>query len=228
MKLLKRYCQVHPKTRNNLIHFITQTKPLSQTLHERAITQKDQLMQLNEGLQLDLDNLLIVKERQRTSPEPENMLEQIPSEFWRHQCFVQLPANSSYRRKLCVKLVNGDHRKNCIRTHFHLEWSNMHMQELWPSIRMVPPMCHSGHTCTAFNLIFIIVTLTIALQEIGTLNVLFANKFYKLVNSILFYLHSEVNSEVYELGQILTDFGFSGVIRELRLQEFSQKIWKDL
>lgn len=122
MSLLKRYCQFHPKTRNSLLYFITGTKPLSQTLHERAITQKDQLTQLNEGLGLDLDDLLIIKERQRTPPEAYEIIKQIPSEFWWQNIkFVKLPANSINRRKLSVKLVDGEHRTNCIRTHFHLE-----------------------------------------------------------------------------------------------------------
>ena len=33
MTFLKRYCNLHPKTRNSLVYFITETVPFTQTLH---------------------------------------------------------------------------------------------------------------------------------------------------------------------------------------------------
>ena len=57
---------------------------------------------------------------------PYNMIERIPSEFWSHKQFEKLPSRSQYRQKLCQKLVDGEHKKKCIRLEddpkdFHLE-----------------------------------------------------------------------------------------------------------
>ena len=63
MGFLKRYCHIHPKTRNALVYHLTETRPLSQTLQEKALSQKDQLEQLREAFGLNVDKLLLVKER---------------------------------------------------------------------------------------------------------------------------------------------------------------------
>ena len=119
MNFYKRYCFLHPKTRNVLVHFLTETVPFSQTLHERALSQKDQLNQLNKAFGLNVEELSLIKDR--TPPEPYQILEKIPSEFWLHKCFAKLPALSKYRRDLCVKIVDQHHRKRCTDTDFHLE-----------------------------------------------------------------------------------------------------------
>ena len=98
----------------------------SKTLHERAETQKSQLEQLNLAFGLNIEELHLIKNRQRNAPDPYEMLEQIPSEFWMHKQYVKLPANRSYRRNLCIGIVDGHHKKKCKRLEdnpkdFHLE-----------------------------------------------------------------------------------------------------------
>ena len=117
---LKRYCNIHPKTKSSLVYHVTETVPFTQTLHERALTQKDQLEQLNKAFGLNLEELRLVKDR--SLPEPYPMIELIPTEFWMHKCFVHLPSKRKYRRDLCVKIVDGDHRRKCTRSEedFHL------------------------------------------------------------------------------------------------------------
>ena len=97
-------------------------KPFAQTLHEKALEQK---CHLNLSFPLEVDELLLIKQR-RTAPETENIIENIPSEFWLHRCFAKLPARSSYRKNLCAKLVDAEHKKKCLRLvenpkDFHLE-----------------------------------------------------------------------------------------------------------
>ena len=104
-----------------MVYFITETVPFAQTLHERALTQKDQLEQVSKAFGLRVEDLLVLNLR-RTPQEPYKVIENIPSEFWSHACFVKLPAKSTYRKNLCVKIVDGHHRKRCTRIEeFHLE-----------------------------------------------------------------------------------------------------------
>ena len=74
---------------------------------------------LNNAFGLEVNELTLVKERK--TPDPYQILELIPSEFWLHRCFVKLPALSRYRKDLCAKLVDAQHRKTCTNEDFHLE-----------------------------------------------------------------------------------------------------------
>lgn len=121
MTFLKRYCNLHPKTRNSLVYFITETVPFTQTLHQRAEAQKIQLEQLKFAFDLKIEDLSVIKKQTKYE-----ILPQIPSKFWSHKIFVKLPANRSYRKYLCVGIVDGYHKRKCKRLEdnpkdFHLE-----------------------------------------------------------------------------------------------------------
>ena len=126
MVYFKRYCGLHPKTRNALVYFLTETAPLSETLQLKAMNQKEQI---KSTFDLNIEEFLLVKERNRSPPNvlySENIVEKIPSKFWCHEAFVQLPSSFKYRRNLCVRIVDGYHRNNCQRLvenpkDFHLE-----------------------------------------------------------------------------------------------------------
>ena len=43
MVYYKRYCGLHPKTRNALVYFLTETTPLSESLHAKSLSQKEHI-----------------------------------------------------------------------------------------------------------------------------------------------------------------------------------------
>ena len=111
LNFLKRYMGVHPKTRNSLIYHITNTSPLSNTMLEKNKKQEQNIV-ISEDI--NISELLLLTDRSRTTPEKYVASENIPRTFYQNKPnYEKLPARKTYRTNLCIKLVDGHHRKIC-------------------------------------------------------------------------------------------------------------------
>ena len=122
MSYYKRYCGLHPKTRNSLVYYLTGMSPLSDRLQAFAMTQKENI---KSNYNLNIENFLLITDR-RAERDPYQLYENIPTEFWLHKPYEQLPSRFSYRKDLCNKIVDGHHKRKCKRLvdnpkDFHLE-----------------------------------------------------------------------------------------------------------
>ena len=105
------------------MYYVTESSPLTDTLLAKAMNQKEHI---KSNFDFNIEEFSLIKDRSREPSEDFNVIEKIPSEFWMHQTFVQLPANFNKRQIQCNRMVDGFHRKNCSRLvanpkDFHLE-----------------------------------------------------------------------------------------------------------
>ena len=119
---LKRYCIVHPKTRTDIVHWMTNSIPLSKTILKKCMRQ---ITNMNLSLNLDKNEFSLINDRRKQIPDEYNNYLTIPNEFWNQNLpvFVKMPSRSQYRKTLCYKIVDGNHRKICTNTNpkdFHL------------------------------------------------------------------------------------------------------------
>ena len=56
-----------------------------------------------------------------TTYDAPKIIEHIPGWFWKSEIIDELPSNFKIRSKLCQKLLDVDHNKNCIKSKFHTE-----------------------------------------------------------------------------------------------------------
>ena len=70
-----------------------------------------------------MDELLLINDRERTPLEPYKAEEKVPEEFlnkWNNKNIYALPSRFSYRRNLCMDLIDGHHRKSCMSEEYHI------------------------------------------------------------------------------------------------------------
>ena len=116
---LKRWLGVPYVTRSSIVHFLTQTAPLTNTLLEKAEEKVKKINEINLSLELDNEELLLVKDRTRRPLEEYRAIERIPTNFWVSETLKEFPANFRYRQTVCKRIVDADHWKNCANSDFH-------------------------------------------------------------------------------------------------------------
>ena len=117
---LKRWLGLPYATRSSLVHFLTETAPLTHTLLEKANNQLKEIGKINLSVNLNFQELLLVNDRTRTVLEKYNAIERIPTGFWSSEALTgNLPMNFYYRKKLCNRLVDSEHWKICLSDEFH-------------------------------------------------------------------------------------------------------------
>ena len=117
---LKRWLGVPYVTRSSIVHFLTQTAPLTNTLLEKAEEKVKKINEINLSLELDNEELLLVKDRTRRPLEEYRAFERIPTNFWVSEILKgEFPANFSYRKTVCKRIVDADHWKTCVNPDFH-------------------------------------------------------------------------------------------------------------
>ena len=116
---LKRWLGVPYTTRSSIVYFLTQTKPLVNTLLEKAEEKLGKIEEINLSLNLNHRELFLVNDRARTVLEEYKTLEEIPTGFWKSEVINSLPVNYSYRRNICRRIVDAEHWKLCKLSKFH-------------------------------------------------------------------------------------------------------------
>ena len=122
---LKRYLGINYGTRSSILHHLTETQPLTNSLLEKAQKQLETIEKINLSFHIDHRELLLVKSRERIPLPNYNPIERIPTGFWHSEILKgSLPANSYYRKRTANKIVDGEHIKICQTKTFHYNHSN--------------------------------------------------------------------------------------------------------
>ena len=122
---LKRYMGLNYGTKSSIVHFLTETQPLTNSLLEKAKEKIENIEKINLSFHIDHKELLLVKVRERKPFPKYSPIELIPTGFWQSEVLKgSLPANSKYRARTCNKLVDGRHWEICQTKEFHYNHSN--------------------------------------------------------------------------------------------------------
>ena len=128
-KFLKRYLGIPVFTNNAITHLITSSVPLEVQMMVFVENSKRSLQkQLNRVLQnYAFDVLCPNKSITEGSADYykkwtlEKLIPNIPSEFWRSRIITKLPTTFNARKKLCLEVLNMNHKSLCTDNRFHVK-----------------------------------------------------------------------------------------------------------
>jgi len=114
-KYLKRYLQIPTHSNNAIVHFLTSTTPLSETLKNLAPHTMGSFTFPTEMHGHKLSFL----QHENGNHESANVLESIPTEFWLSRNLHSIPARQNLRKSLCRDVLDSDHFLICKTPTFH-------------------------------------------------------------------------------------------------------------